>query len=109
MTFELLAILFFSIALLYSMAGFGGGSSYIALLAIFSIPYELIPPIALVCNIIVVANSSYHYIKNGHIKSSLLLPFVISSIPMAYLCGRIIIDKNALLVVLSLALLIMGM
>ena len=46
--------IFFIIALLYSSAGFGGGSSYLAVLALFPIAFEEVRMIALLCNIAVV-------------------------------------------------------
>ena len=48
----ILSILFFVTAILYSSVGFGGGSTYLALLLIWDIPYYIFPVIALLCNII---------------------------------------------------------
>ena len=42
----LLAIFFFSTAILYSSVGFGGGSTYLALLLILNIPYFIFPIIS---------------------------------------------------------------
>ena len=48
-------ILFFlAISVLYSSVGFGGGSSYLAVLAITGIAFTQVRAIALLCNIIVV-------------------------------------------------------
>lgn len=90
------------------MCGFGGGSSYIAILVISTIPYLYIPPIALICNIIVVTSGLILYLKSGYVKFNMLLPFIISSIPAAYFCGRISIHKNQMLLLLALALLFSG-
>ena len=59
----ILPILFFVTAILYSSVGFGGGSTYLALLLIWEIPYYILPVIALGCNIIVVSGNSINYIK----------------------------------------------
>ena len=62
----ILSILFFITAILYSSVGFGGGSTYLALLLIWDIPYFIFPIIALLCNIIVVSGNSFNYIRAGN-------------------------------------------
>ncbi len=101
----MLPVYFFLIALFYSMVGFGGGSSYIALLALMGMPYQTIPPIALVCNLIVVVGGCWHFYRAGYLKLKLILPFVLLSIPMAYLGGRIPISNTAFCFVLGFSLL----
>ena len=90
----ILSILFFVTAILYSSVGFGGGSSYLALLLIWDIPYYIFPIIALFCNIIVVTGNSINYIKAGNHNLKLLLPFLIGSIPSAFIGGTLIIEKD---------------
>ena len=104
-----LPFLFFIVALLYSMVGFGGGSSYNALLVLFNVDHHIYPTIALLCNIIVVAGGCWLFIKRGFLSPRLLLPFVITSIPMAHIAGRLTIDKTVFLIVLSIALFISGL
>ena len=103
----ILPILFFVTAILYSSVGFGGGSTYLALLLIWDIPYFILPVIALVCNVIVVSGNSYNYIKSGNFNRELLIPYLIGSIPMAFLGGMISIQKELfellLFIVLSFA------
>lgn len=91
---EILIPLFFFIALLYAMVGFGGGSSYIALLAIFGMNHLLIPKIALICNLIVVSGGAYHFIKHNQLPWKLVAPFLVTSLPLAYLGGTIPISKE---------------
>ncbi|TLP80600.1 sulfite exporter TauE/SafE family protein [Maribacter sp. ACAM166] len=81
----LLCVGFFIIATLYSSVGFGGGSSYLALLTLFLTSFFAIRSIALVCNVVVVSVSTYLYFKNGHAKLKDFLPFVIASIPLAFI------------------------
>ena len=88
-----LAILFLTTATLYSSVGFGGGSTYLALLLIWGVPYSIFPVIALFCNIIVVSGNSFNYIKAGNLKLSLLLPYLIGSVPLAFIGGSLQIDK----------------
>ncbi len=103
-----LAPLFFIAALIYSSVGFGGGSTYLALLFLFNVPYSTIPQIALLCNLLVVSGNLYHYLKIEGISLRLVLPFTIMSIPMAYLGGRIAISKNLFLILLGISLLAAG-
>jgi uncharacterized membrane protein YfcA len=98
--------LFFIVALAYSTIGFGGGSSYIALMVLFQIPYHHIPVIALVCNLIVVSGSLFYYQK--HINSSIrkVIPLIFTSVPAAYFAGSIHVSKDLFLVILGFCLLI---
>ena len=69
----ILSVLFFVTAILYSSVGFGGGSTYLALLLIWNIPYYIFPVIALCCNIMVVSGNSFNYVKAGNLNINLLL------------------------------------
>ena len=100
----ILSILFFITAILYSSVGFGGGSTYLALLLIWDIPYYIFPVIALFCNIIVVSGNSINYIKAGNHNFKLLLPFLIGSIPSAFIGGTLIIEKEIFEILLFLVL-----
>ena len=104
----ILSVLFFITAILYSSVGFGGGSTYLALLLIWGIPYYIFPVIALICNIIVVSGNSFNYIRAGNHNFKLLLPFLIGSIPFAYLGGTLKIDKEFFEILLFFVLLIAG-
>ena len=73
----ILSILFFITAILYSSVGFGGGSTYLALLLIWNIPYHIFPIIALLCNIFVVSGNSFNYIKAGNLNLKLLINLII--------------------------------
>ena len=103
----ILSILFFVTAILYSSVGFGGGSTYLALLLIWDIPYYIFPVLALVCNVIVVSGNSFNYIRTGNFNSKLLLVYLVGSIPFAFLGGSIAVEKKffeiILFIVLSLA------
>ena len=90
----ILAILFLVTAILYSSVGFGGGSTYLALLLIWGIPYSIFPVIALSCNIIVVSGSCFNYIRAGNLNFKLLIPYLIGSIPLAYIGGSLPIEKK---------------
>ena len=104
----LLAILFLVTAVLYSSVGFGGGSTYLALLLISGIPYLIFPVIALSCNIIVVSGNCFNYIRAGNFNSKLLIPYLIGSIPFAYIGGSLPIEKQLFEILLFLVLIIAG-
>ena len=104
----ILSILFFVTAILYASVGFGGGSTYLALLLIWGIPYYIFPVIALVCNIFVVSGNSYNYIKAGNLNLKLLIPYLIGSIPLAFIGGSLQIDKNLFEIFLFVVLTIAG-
>jgi uncharacterized membrane protein YfcA len=90
----ILSILFFITAILYSSVGFGGGSTYLALFLIWEIPYYIFPIMALFCNMIVVSGNCFNYIKAGNLNLKLLIPYLIGSIPLAFIGGSLSVDKN---------------
>ena len=104
----ILSILFFVTAILYASVGFGGGSTYLALLLILNVPYYIFPVIALICNIFVVSGNSFNYIRAGNLNLKLLTPYLIGSIPLSYIGGSLEIDKNLFEIFLFLVLAFAG-
>ena len=104
----ILSILFFVTAILYSSVGFGGGSTYLALLLIWEIPYFIFPLIALSCNIIVVSGNCFNYIRAGNLNLKLIIPYLIGSIPLAFIGGSLPIEKKIFEILLFLVLMIAG-
>lgn len=104
-----LTIAFFIIAMLYATVGFGGGTSYIGMLAVMSLPFEVIPKISLLCNILVVSGGCWHYYKSELMRKSLILPFVISSVPMAFLGGYFPLTEKNFYIILTISLLLCGL
>jgi len=105
----ILSFLFFLTAILYSSVGFGGGSTYLALLLIWGVPYQVFPIIALSCNIIVVSGNCFNYIKAGNINVKLLSPFLISSVPFAFIGGSLQLDKSFFEIILFIILTLAGL
>ena len=99
-----IAALFFLVAFTYSSVGLGGGSSYTALMAILGFHTLAIPMISLTLNLFVTSIGSYNFIRNKHAKLSLIAPFFLSSIPMAYLGGAIKLPKELFYWVLLVSL-----
>ena len=110
MSLFLLPLLFFIISLIYSSAGFGGGSMYLAILsgAVFS--YSIlqgeIKTLALLCNAAVATYGSIQFIRNRFIdwKPNLLL--LLFSIPFVLLATQIKLEENVFLLFLSIGLLL---
>ncbi len=104
----ILAILFLVTSILYSSVGFGGGSTYLALLIVWGVPYSIFPIIALACNIIVVSGNSINYIRAGNLNLKILSPYLIGSVPMAYFGGTLILEKFFFEVLLFIILIAAG-
>ena len=104
----ILSILFFVTAIFYSSVGFGGGSTYLAILLITGVPYYVFPALALICNIFVDTGKSYNYIRAGNLNLKLLTPYLIGSIPLAFIGGSLIISKNLFEIILFFILTVAG-
>ena len=104
----ILSILFFVTAILYASVGFGGGSTYLALLLLWGVPYFIFPVVALTCNIIVVSGNCFNYIRAGNLNLKLLIPYLIGSIPLAFIGGSLPIEKEFFEILLFLVLTIAG-
>ena len=104
----ILSIFFFITAIFYSSVGFGGGSTYLALMLIWDIPYYIFPILALICNIIVVSGNSINYVRSGNLNLKLLTPYLIGSIPFAFFGASISISKELFEILLFVILIIAG-
>lgn len=105
---ELLVLMggFLVIATLYSSVGFGGGSSYLALLALVFVSFFAIRSMALICNLVVVSGSTYLYWKNGHLDFKKFLPFIITSIPLAFVGARFRLQESTFFSILGASLIV---
>ena len=97
-------LLFFIVAILYSSVGFGGGSSYLAILALTSLAYTQIRATALLCNIVVVSGNVFIYYQKKELNIPKILPLVLLSIPFAYLGGYLKISENFFFILLGITL-----
>ena len=104
----ILSILFFVTAILYSSVGFGGGSTYLALLLLWGVPYFIFPVVALTCNIIVVSGNCFNYIRAGNLNLKLLIPYLIGSIPLAFIGGSLPVEKEFFEILLFVVLTVAG-
>ncbi len=104
----ILALLFLVTAVLYASVGFGGGSTYNALLVLADTDYRILPSVALACNLIVVAGGVWQYRRSGELSVGFALPFVALSIPMAWFGGSVPIQRQTFVLLLGLSLLAGG-
>jgi len=108
MPLEYLPFIFFFIALFYSSVGFGGGSSYLAILSLVLTDFYEIRSTALILNICVVTIGTIVYIKNGVLKPKLIWPFFVLSIPFAYLGAQVKLSQTVFFLILGSALVLAG-
>jgi uncharacterized membrane protein YfcA len=105
----LLALLFLGTALLYSAAGFGGGSTYTALLVLGGVDYRAVPIVSLLCNVIVVSVGTWRFARSGHLDWRRAWPLFVTSVPAAWLGGRLVIGEMLFVGLLGVSLLIAGL
>lgn len=100
---------FFLTALLYASVGFGGGSTYSALLSLVGFDYRLLPIVSLACNIVVVTGSTVRFARAGEMpwRGALLLSLVAA--PLAFLGGLTPIRQETFMVILGLSLIGAGL
>ena len=98
-----IAPLFFGISFIYSSVGFGGGSSYIAILVLFGISLFAVPPIAQILNIIVAGIAIISFAEAKHLSLKFCLPFL-SSVPFAFFAGSVVLPERHLALIFVLAL-----
>ena len=103
LTLLVLVPLFFAISFVYSSVGFGGGSSYTAILILAGISIFSVPPISLVLNIIVSCMAFLSYIKAQYFSPKLSLPFL-SSIPFAFYTGQMILPQKTITIIFIITL-----
>ncbi len=102
------ALSFVAVAFLYASVGFGGGSTYTAILIESGLAYDLVPPISLLCNIVVVTGGVFHFARAGHLNLRFAVPLIVTSIPAAFLGGFLRIGETGFLAMLGVALLVAG-
>jgi uncharacterized protein len=104
-----LAALFFVTALLYAAVGFGGGSTYNALLVLAGADYRAVPVVALACNILVVSVGSWRFAQEGHVDWRRIWPFFASSIPFAWIGGFLVVAEPVFVGLLASSLFAAGL
>lgn len=104
-SFIIFLVLLPLVSFLYSSVGHGGASGYLALMALFAFPNDMMKQTALLLNLFVAGISFYYYFKAGHFRKGLFIPFAIGSIPAAFLGGMLSLDHEIYKRVLGILLL----
>src|SRR5258705_4671965 len=99
-------LFFFVIAFIYASVGFGGGSSYLAILALYGLPFKEMRLIALICNIIVVTGGTIIFIRNKQVNWKKILPLALVSVPMAFLGATLKLSQDTFFVILGCCLVV---
>ncbi len=96
---------FFLAAMLYASVGHGGASAYLAILVLAGFSREAISPTVLALNILVTLLGTINYYRAGHLDLKLLFPFILTSIPAAFLGGSMHVSEETFSIILGLTLL----
>lgn len=104
-----LALAFGLTALVYASIGFGGGSTYTALLVVSDVDYHLVPIVSLTCNIVVVAGGAWCFTRAGHVPWRRAWPLFLASVPCAWLGGSLVVSREMFLAFLGSCLLASGL
>ena len=81
----LFLVALFVVAALYASVGHGGASGYLALMALFGVSTIVMKPSALILNIFVSTIALIAFYRAGYFRWKILLPFIIASVPMAFI------------------------
>jgi uncharacterized membrane protein YfcA len=100
-----IALLLFVLGFFYASVGHGGASGYIAVFSLTSIAAGVYKPLVLLLNIIVSGSAFLQFKKAGYLKWGLILPFLITSIPFAYIGAKFYVNGEIYNILLGLALL----
>ena len=101
-------IIFFMISLIYSSVGFGGGSSYLAVMATAGIDIQVLRIVALLCNITVVTGGVYWFWKRKYLDWNKILPLTLLSMPLAYMGGGMQLTERIFFLIAGAALIVAG-
>jgi uncharacterized membrane protein YfcA len=85
----LLALLFFAAAVLYTTVGHAGASAYLAIMGVLGVAPDVARPTALALNIVVASLVTFRFWRAGHVSWRALAPFVIGSVPLAFIGGTL--------------------
>ncbi len=101
-----IAAVFLLVAIAYAAVGLGGGSSYAALMVVFGFSSLSIPNLSLLLNLLVTTVSCFNFIRRGHLRLDLITPFIILSLPMAWLGGTLQVPEQVFKLLMSLSLMV---
>jgi len=100
------ASIFLVVATTYAAVGLGGGSSYAALMVVLGFSTLSIPNLSLLLNLIVTSVSCFNFVRRGHLRLELITPFIVLSLPMAWLGGAIQVPEQVFKLLMAVSLLL---
>ncbi|UEG50103.1 sulfite exporter TauE/SafE family protein [Ferruginibacter lapsinanis] len=100
----LIPVLLLIVAFLYASVGHGGASGYIAVLTLFNIPLAVYKPVVLILNIVIASIAFIQFYRAGYFKWKLAWPFLITSIPCAFLGSHFTTSEHMYKLLLGIAL-----
>lgn len=103
-TLLLLVAAFAAVSFLYASVGLGGGSAYTALLAIAGVNHVLVPTVSLALNLMVTSVGTLNFHRGGHLSLRLVAPFLVTSMPAAWLGGSLRLPQGVFLWLLAVTL-----
>ena len=95
-------------AFVYASVGHGGASAYLAAMALAGIAPSEMRPAALALNVLVSAMATVKFWRAGHFRWRLFWPFAVTSIPLAYVGGALVLPGAAYKVLVGVVLLYAG-
>jgi uncharacterized membrane protein YfcA len=104
-----LALGFFVTALLYAAVGFGGGSTYSALLVLARTDFHALPILSLLCNLVVVSIGSWRFALAGEVQWRRIWPLFTLSVPLAWVGGRLVVSQLLFVGLLAASLIVAGL
>ena len=105
----ILSLAFFFAAVLYSSVGHAGASAYLAAMALVGIASSTMRPTALALNILVSSLVIYRFNKSELIAWKKIVPFILGSIPAAFIGGSLNIDTSTYNTLIGVVLIIVAL
>jgi hypothetical protein len=99
-----LPLLIFLIAVLYSSVGHGGASGYLAVLSLLAIAPSLMSTTALSLNVLVAGTAWYYFYRAGHFRWQITWPFLVTSIPAAFVGSLLGVSEHFYFLLLAIVL-----
>lgn len=100
-----IALIFGLVAVLYASVGHGGGSGYLAVMALLNFAPPQMKPTALLLNVVVATVATVRFSQAGFFSWRLFWPLAIASVPLAYLGGLISVPGQFYRALVGIALL----
>ncbi|MBI3320619.1 MAG: sulfite exporter TauE/SafE family protein [Candidatus Omnitrophica bacterium] len=102
----ILLILIFLVAMMYASVGHGGASGYLAAMSLVGVAPAQMASSALLLNVLVAGTACLMFWRAGHGSMQRLWPFLIGSVPAAFVGGRLLVSARAYGWLLAVALLV---